>query len=110
MGKIRGELEDLGFRYMDPIGHQQVHEAVESRRKAGEQFLAKIEEILREKFKEAGIEAEVQSRIKRLYSIHQKILRQRITVDQMYDLFAVRVITKSRSEERRVGKGSGARS
>ncbi|HEX6906752.1 MAG TPA: bifunctional (p)ppGpp synthetase/guanosine-3',5'-bis(diphosphate) 3'-pyrophosphohydrolase [Terriglobales bacterium] len=95
MGKIRGELEDLGFRYMDPIGHEQVHAAVESRRKAGEQFLAKIEEILREKFKEAGIEAEVQSRIKRLYSIHQKILRQRITVDQMYDLFAVRVITKS---------------
>ncbi|HTM86782.1 MAG TPA: bifunctional (p)ppGpp synthetase/guanosine-3',5'-bis(diphosphate) 3'-pyrophosphohydrolase [Terriglobales bacterium] len=95
MGKIRGELEDLGFRYMDPIGHEQVHAAVESRRKAGEQFLAKIEEILREKFKEAGIEAEVQSRIKRLYSIHQKILRQRITVDQMYDLLAVRVITKS---------------
>ena len=95
MGKIRGELEDLGFRYMDPIGHEQVHAAVESRRKAGEQFLAKIEEILRDKFKEAGIEAEVQSRIERLYSIHQKILRQRITVDQMYDLLAVRVITKS---------------
>src|SRR2546430_8032759 len=43
MGKIRGELEDLGFRYVDPIGYQQVHEAVEARRKAGEQFLAKIE-------------------------------------------------------------------
>src|SRR5512146_2387658 len=95
MGKIRGELEDLGFRYMDPIGYEQVHAAVESRRKAGEQFLAHIEEILREKFQEAGIEAEVKSRIKRLYSIHEKILRQRITVDQMYDLFAVRVITKS---------------
>jgi GTP pyrophosphokinase len=95
MGKIRGELEDLGFRYMDPIGYEQVHAAVESRRKAGEQFLNEIEELLREKFKEAGIEALVQSRIKRLYSIHQKILRQRITVDQMYDLFAVRVITNS---------------
>ncbi|HLK34216.1 MAG TPA: bifunctional (p)ppGpp synthetase/guanosine-3',5'-bis(diphosphate) 3'-pyrophosphohydrolase [Terriglobales bacterium] len=95
MGKIRGELEDLGFRYMDPIGYEQVHAAVESRRKAGEHFLAKIEELLREKFKEAGIEAQVQSRIKRLYSIHQKILRQRISVDQMYDLFAVRVITNS---------------
>ena len=94
MGKIRGELEDLGFRYMDPIGYEQVHAAVESRRKAGEDFLAEIEAMLREKFKEAGIEAQVQSRIKRLYSIHQKILRQRITVDQMYDLFAVRVITK----------------
>jgi len=95
MGKIRGELEDLGFRYMDPIGYEQVHAAVESRRKAGEHFLAQIEELLREKFKEAGIEALVQSRIKRLYSIHQKILRQRITVDQMYDLFAVRVIANN---------------
>ena len=95
MGKIRGELEDLGFRFMDPIGYEQVHAAVESRRKAGEQFLAQIEEVLREKFKEAGIKAQVQSRIKRLYSIHQKILRQRITVDQMYDLFAVRVVTNT---------------
>src|SRR5438552_7620167 len=95
MGKIRGELEDLGFRYVDPIGYQQVHEAVEARRKAGEQFLAKIEEILREKLKEAGIEAKVESRIKRLYSIHQKLLRQHITVDQIYDLLAVRIITGS---------------
>src|SRR5690348_3635251 len=87
MGKIRGELEDLGFRFLDPLGYEQVEKAVNARRKAGEHFLAQIEELLREKFKEAGIEALVQSRIKRLYSIHQKILRQRITVDQMYDLF-----------------------
>src|SRR5919197_16247 len=95
MGKVRGELEDLGFRYVDPISYEQVKEAVESRRKSGEQFLAKIEQILREKLKEAGIEARVESRIKRLYSIHKKLLRQRITVDQVYDLFALRVITRS---------------
>src|SRR5438067_4003506 len=95
MGKIRGELEDLGFRYVDPIGYQQVHEAVEARRKAGKQFLAKMEELLREKLKEAGIEAKVESRIKRLYSIHQKLMRQHITVDQIYDLLAVRIITGS---------------
>src|SRR5258708_2354749 len=41
MGKVRGELEDLSFRYVDPIGYQQVHETVESRRKTGEAFLAK---------------------------------------------------------------------
>src|SRR5438128_12029650 len=40
MGKIRGELEDLGFRYLDPIGHEQIHEAIEARRKQGEHFLA----------------------------------------------------------------------
>src|SRR5438477_7973672 len=73
MGKIRGELEDLGFRYVDPIAYEQVKEAVASRRKAGEQFISKIEAILAEKLKEAGITAKVESRIKRLYSIHKKL-------------------------------------
>jgi guanosine-3',5'-bis(diphosphate) 3'-pyrophosphohydrolase len=95
MGKIRGELEDLGFRYVDPIGYQQVHDAVEARRKAGEAFLARVEAVFRDKLKEAGITATVESRIKRLYSIHKKLQRQHITVEQVYDLYAMRVITKS---------------
>jgi GTP diphosphokinase / guanosine-3',5'-bis(diphosphate) 3'-diphosphatase len=95
MGKVRGELEDLAFRYVDPIGYEQVHSAVESRRKAGEKFLADMVKVLQKKLKENGVEARVDSRIKRLYSIHQKLLRQRITVDQVYDLLAVRIITKS---------------
>jgi GTP diphosphokinase / guanosine-3',5'-bis(diphosphate) 3'-diphosphatase len=95
MGKIRGELEDLGFRYLDPITHQQVHDAVEARRKQGEQFLARVEQTLRDKLKEAAITAEVESRIKRLFSIHKKLVRQKISVDQVYDLYAMRVITKS---------------
>jgi len=78
MGKIRGELEDLGFRYVDAIGYQQVQEG-----------------IFRDKLKEAGITAKVESRIKRLYSIHKKLQRQRIAVEQVYDLFAMRVITQS---------------
>jgi GTP diphosphokinase / guanosine-3',5'-bis(diphosphate) 3'-diphosphatase len=95
MGKFRGELEDLGFRYLDPISHQQVHEAVESRRKVGQQFLARVEQTLRDKLKEAGITARVESRTKRLYSIHKKLIRQKIGVDQVYDLYAMRVITSS---------------
>jgi GTP diphosphokinase / guanosine-3',5'-bis(diphosphate) 3'-diphosphatase len=95
MGKIRGELEDLGFRYVDPIGYQQVHDAVESRRKAGEAFLSKVEVVFRDKLKEAGITATVESRIKRLYSIHKKLQRQKIAVEQVYDLYAMRVITQS---------------
>jgi len=95
MGKIRGELEDLGFRYVDPIGYQQVHDAVEARRKAGEAFLSRVETVFRDKLKEAGITATVESRIKRLYSIHKKLQRQHITVEQVYDLYAMRVITQS---------------
>jgi len=95
MGKIRGELEDLGFRYQDPIGYQQLHDAVEARRKKGEAFLEKVEEVLRDKLKEAGITAKVESRIKRLFSIHRKLIKQGINVDQVYDMFAMRVITRS---------------
>jgi len=95
MGKIRGELEDLGFRYLDPLTHQQVHDAVEARRKQGQQFLARVEQTLRGKLKEAAITAEVESRIKRLFSIHKKLVRQKISVEQVYDLYAMRVITKS---------------
>jgi GTP pyrophosphokinase len=95
MGKIRGELEDLGFRYLDPISYKQVHEAVEARRKEGQQFLARVEQTLRDKLKEAGITAQVESRIKRLYSIHKKLQRQHISVEQVYDLYAMRVITRS---------------
>src|SRR5499433_220101 len=95
MGKVRGELEDLSFRYVDPIGFEQVRAAVEARRKSGEAFLARMVKILQQKLKENQVEARVESRIKRLYSIHQKLLRQRINVDQVYDLLAVRIITKS---------------
>ena len=95
MGKIRGELEDLAFKYVDPISYQQVHDAIEARRKKGEEFLGRMVKVIGEKLKDAGIEGKVESRTKRLYSIWQKLQRQRITVDQTYDLYAVRVITKS---------------
>ena len=95
MGKIRGELEDLGFKYVDPIGYEQVHTAVESRRKVGEVFMARTESTIRDGLKEAGITGRVESRVKRLYSIHNKLVRQRITADQVYDLYAMRVITNS---------------
>jgi GTP diphosphokinase / guanosine-3',5'-bis(diphosphate) 3'-diphosphatase len=93
MGKVRGELEDLAFRYVDPFTYDQVHEAVEARRSEGEQFLAGVEALLREKLVENNVKARVEWRIKRLYSINQKILKSKISVDQVYDLLALRVIT-----------------
>lgn len=94
MGKVRGELEDLAFRYTDPVSYERVAEAVEARRSEGEQFLRSVEDTLNEQLRENGIEARVEWRIKRLYSIFQKIERAKITFDQVYDLLAVRVITQ----------------
>ncbi|HTW32819.1 MAG TPA: bifunctional (p)ppGpp synthetase/guanosine-3',5'-bis(diphosphate) 3'-pyrophosphohydrolase [Candidatus Sulfotelmatobacter sp.] len=95
MGKIRGELEDLGFRFLDPVGYEQVEKSVNARRKQGEAFLERMQITIIDKLKEAGIQARVESRIKRLFSIHKKLQRQRISVDQVYDLCAMRVITRS---------------
>ncbi|HZZ38663.1 MAG TPA: bifunctional (p)ppGpp synthetase/guanosine-3',5'-bis(diphosphate) 3'-pyrophosphohydrolase [Acidobacteriaceae bacterium] len=95
MGKLRGELEDLAFRWVDPITWEQLHAAVEARRSEGEQFLAGVEGLLSERLRENNIEARVEWRIKRLYSIHQKLVKSRTSIDQVYDLLALRVITSS---------------
>jgi GTP diphosphokinase / guanosine-3',5'-bis(diphosphate) 3'-diphosphatase len=96
MGKVRGELEDLSFPYVDPVGYKLVAEQVEALRKDGEAALAKMVETVRVKLREAKINVvRVDSRIKRMYSIHQKMIKQKITADQMYDLLALRVITYS---------------
>jgi GTP pyrophosphokinase len=93
MGKVRGELEDLAFRYVDPFGYEQVKTAVDAARDEDEQFLNSVESLLNERLRENNIKARVEWRIKRLYSIYQKLQKQKISVDQVYDLLAVRVIT-----------------
>ncbi len=94
MGKVRGELEDLAFRYTNPVEYERTAAAVEARRVEGEHFLRTVEDTLAEQLRENGIHARVEWRIKRLYSIYQKIERQKISFDQVYDLLAVRVITQ----------------
>jgi guanosine-3',5'-bis(diphosphate) 3'-pyrophosphohydrolase len=93
MGKVRGELEDLAFRYTDPVSFEKVSEAVEAQRVEGEQFLRGVEDTLVEQLRENSVEARVEWRIKRYYSIFQKLQRSKVTFDQVYDLLAVRVIT-----------------
>jgi GTP pyrophosphokinase len=95
MGKIRGELEDLAFQYVDPIAYNQVKDAIESKRKEGETFLAHIKGVIEQKLRDNNIEAKVEFRLKRIYSIWQKLQRQGISVDQIYDMMALRIITQS---------------
>ena len=98
MGKLRGELEDLAFRYTDPFAYEQVETEVENLRGANEDFLTSVVAKLQGKLEEAGIQGRVESRIKRLYSIQQKLVSQKIPVDQVYDLLALRVIVHNVAE------------
>jgi GTP pyrophosphokinase len=93
MGKIRGELEDLAFSYLDPKAYRELSELVDRKRAAHEVFLQGVTRSIEEKMKEHGIPCRTESRIKRLYSIFTKLRKQRITFDQVYDLLALRIIT-----------------
>src|SRR5213596_3560987 len=95
MGKIRGELEDLAFSYLDPKAYDELKDLVEKNRKRHEAFLAEVTGMVQQKMREHEIPCFTQSRIKRLYSIHLKLKKQRIAIDQVYDLLALRLITDS---------------
>ena len=95
MGKLRGELEDLAFRYTDPFSYTQLSNEVDGLRSEGQAFLDKIVGTLEAKLAEANIAARVEARIKRLYSIQQKLTKHSVPVAEVFDLFAVRVITET---------------
>jgi GTP pyrophosphokinase len=95
MGKVRGELEDLAFKFLEPASYLEVKRAVEGRRKVSEDFLAEVRDQVDAKMKEHSIPARIEGRIKRLYSIWQKLLRQHVSLEQVYDLLALRIITDS---------------
>jgi GTP pyrophosphokinase len=93
MGLIRGELEDLAFRYLETDAFLELQKKVASKQNVFDKFLGEVQETIREKMVENGIPAEVQARIKRLYSVHLKIQKQQRNLDQIYDLLAVRLVT-----------------
>jgi len=95
MGKMRGELEDLAFKFLEPETYLEVKRSVESRRKVSEDFLAEVRDQVNAKMREHSIPARIEGRIKRLYSIWQKLLKQHVPLEQVYDLLAVRIITDS---------------
>src|SRR5579863_9699858 len=93
MGLIRGELEDLSFRYLEPEAFFELQKKLATKQKVFDKFLQEVQDSIRDKMVETGIPAEVQARVKRIYSLHLKSQKQQRTLDQVYDLLAIRVIT-----------------
>jgi GTP pyrophosphokinase len=95
MGRIRAELEDLAFRYVDPDAYFGTVALVEPELKKGEKELKKLKKEMEQLMKENGIQVEIQSRIKRPYSVHSKMKKKGVDFDQVYDFLALRIITDS---------------
>src|SRR2546425_12790150 len=96
MGKVKNELEELSFRYLEPENYEALRSRVDAKRRATEGLIERLKATISEKLKEAQVPiVEIDGRIKRLYSIHQKLKRQKIELEQVYDFMALRIITEN---------------
>src|ERR1700747_1001843 len=93
MALIKGELEALSFRYLEPEGYLSLQKEVAAKASTHQKFLEEVQSTIRTRLVENSIPAELEARIKGNYSLHRKITRQERSLDQIYNLLAVRVIT-----------------
>jgi len=96
MSKVKNELEELSFRYLEPQAYEALRSKVDARRRATEGLIEQLRTNIISKLNEAAVPfLEIDGRIKRLWSINQKLKKQRIELDQVYDFIALRIITNS---------------
>src|SRR5262252_177365 len=96
MSKVKNELEELAFRYLEPQAYEALRAKVDSKRRAAEGLIQSLKATVEAKLRDAQLPvAQVDGRIKRLWSIHQKLKRQKIELEQVYDFVALRVVTDS---------------
>ncbi len=92
MQRIKWELEDTSLKYLDPIGYQEIADELSARSSAHEEFMASIQKKIQDRLAEEGIKCTVYGRVKHIYSIYRKMYAQNKTLDEIFDLYAFRVI------------------
>ncbi|MGE0460206.1 MAG: bifunctional (p)ppGpp synthetase/guanosine-3',5'-bis(diphosphate) 3'-pyrophosphohydrolase [Vicinamibacterales bacterium] len=96
MSKIKNELEELSFKYLEPVAYESLKTRVDAKRRAAEESIEELKARISAKLAEAQVPVvAIDGRIKRLYSIWLKLKKQKIDLDQVYDLIALRVVTPS---------------
>ena len=92
---LKWELEDLSFKYLYPEEYRELVEGIDKKREERLKFIDLIMDQIKAELKKQKIEAEITGRAKHLYSIYRKMKRDNLTLDQVYDLFALRIIVNS---------------
>jgi GTP diphosphokinase / guanosine-3',5'-bis(diphosphate) 3'-diphosphatase len=96
MSKVKNELEELSFRYLEPQDYEALRARVDAKRRATEGMIEQLKATITAKLAEAQVPVvEIDGRIKRLWSISQKLKRQKIELEQVYDFMALRIVTDS---------------
>ena len=94
IGQLKWELEDLAFRYLHPETYKQIAKQLDEKRLDRERYIREFVQSLRDALKEAGVEAEVYGRPKHIYSIWRKMQKKHLEFNELFDVRAVRVVTK----------------
>ena len=92
MQRIKWELEDTSLRYLDPVGYKEISDELAARSAAHEEFLATVQRRIQERLDAEGIHCTIYGRVKHAYSIYRKMYTQNKTMDEIFDLYAFRVI------------------
>src|SRR3954452_24368415 len=96
MSKLKNELEELAFKYLESKAYESLRQRVEARRRATEGLIEDLTKTISAKLNEAQVTViHIDGRIKRLFSIHQKLKKQKIDLDQVYDFMALRIVSQS---------------
>ncbi|HXG87076.1 MAG TPA: bifunctional (p)ppGpp synthetase/guanosine-3',5'-bis(diphosphate) 3'-pyrophosphohydrolase [Vicinamibacterales bacterium] len=96
MAKMKNELEELSFKYLEPTAYESLHTRVEGKRRATEGVIEDLLAEIRAKLQDAQVPViRIDGRIKRLFSIWLKLKRQKIDLEQVYDFVALRIVTQS---------------
>lgn len=95
ISKIKIELDDLALKYLEPEAYYDLVEKVALRKDVREEYVGNLVREVREAIEEAHIDAEIEGRAKHFFSIYKKMVNQGKTIDQIYDLFAIRIIVES---------------
>jgi GTP pyrophosphokinase len=95
MGKMRGELEDLAFQALQPEAAADLMREIDAKHAQHEELLHRLQTQIEQKLQREDVPARVHGRVKRAYSVYLKLKRQKITLDQVYDVLAVRILTDS---------------
>lgn len=93
--KLKWQLEDLSFKYLEPENYEKLVEMVDRTRAERENDIQEASRLISEALRKAGIDAEIQGRPKHLWSIYQKMLKEKVNFEDIYDLTAVRVIVNT---------------
>jgi guanosine-3',5'-bis(diphosphate) 3'-pyrophosphohydrolase len=98
MFRIKAELEDLAFFYLEPEAYQQIQEGLILKKGEREKYVEEVCELLRKKLTEHGLQGEVSGRLKHIYSIYRKLQAQQISLDELHDILAFRIVLNTVTE------------